>query len=426
MSGETRTEARWPDQFVYVCTAGGGANVNVAPMLHAGAGRVAGLVVMVPVTDRVKPSGPDRAQAILPAERLEAYARRVLRLPEHRMRRVWGHPDLLGSWTGTLTEAATLARELDAEIVFNITGGRKPATLGAILGQGGAGEVPVSLISIGVSSFTVRLVRVARDGTLDERPLPTSGRAGLDDYLASYGYRAVNRDAQLAWTDWMRRQNQVTRRIQKMTWPERQAAFRATHRATYERRRAPLPFQLSLPENALPPLGPIIDGLEGAVLACDQLTIETNEARRFLAGHWLEALILGSVEARLGSRSDLQIFSGIEIARDMDQTGRNRSAAETEFDLVILGDDRLDLVEAKAGADISGLHDAITKLGHYRTLLSGPAGAAWLVTPLVSRRILDEYDLLAHAEAEGVNIYSGDGAVGRLVKDLNKRYPRRG
>lgn len=426
MPEDARAEARWPERFVYVCTAGGGANANIAPMLHAGAGRVAGLVVLVPVTDTASPSPPDRAQAILPAERLEAYAGRVLKLPEDRMRRVWGHPDLLGDWSGAMAEAAALARDLDAEIVFNITGGRKPATLGAILGQSGAGDVPVSLISVGVSTFTMRLVRVRPDGMLDERPLPSPGRATLDDYLASYGYREVNRDRRLEWTEWVQSKDRAVRTIQRMGWRDRQATFRPIYRAMFDLRKKPLPLSFDLPDEAPPALRKVVGSLDGVVLESNRLTITTRHARRFLEGGWLEALILDAVASRLGRRSDVQVFAGVEIARDKDQPKRNRSASETELDLVILGDDRVDLVEAKAGADVTGLHNAITKLGHYRTLLSGPAGAAWLVAPLVTRRVLEENELLAHAEAEGVGIYEHTSSVGQLVTDLKKRYPRRG
>ena len=424
MSDDARAAAQWPERFVYVCTAGGGANVNVAPMLHAGAGRVAGLVVLVPVTDQHDPTPGDVSHAILPAERLEAYARRVLGLPAERIRRREGHPDLLGDWTGALREAAKLARALDAEIVFNLSGGRKPATLGAMLGQAGAGEVPVSLITVGASSFVVRLLRVAGDGTLDERPLPTAARASLDDYLASYGYREINRDARLAWTGWMQSQEAAIMAIRKATWPQRQTAFRAVYRELAKADRTPVPIEIGLAEDAHSALAPIVSALDGATLTDFRLVISSDEARRFLAGQWLEALILHDVEAVFSDRNDVQIFSNVEIA-DGVEAGRNTAVAQTEFDLVIMGDDRLDLVQAKAGTDIRGLHDAITKLGAYRTRLSGPGGAAWLVTPLVTRKTLEEKDLIAHARSEGVRIHNNDGAVRRLVSDLAARYPRR-
>lgn len=424
MPDDARSTAQWPERFVYVCTAGGGANVNVAPMLHAGAGRVAGLVVLVPVTDPERPTPGDDAHAILPAKRLEAYAQRVLGLPAERIRQLHGHPDLLADWAGALREAASLARALDAEIVFNLSGGRKPATLGAMLGQSGAGGVPVSLITVGASSFVVRLVRVTGDGTLDERPLPTAARASLDDYLASYGYREINRDARLAWTAWMQSQDAAVRAIRKATWPQRQTAFRAIYRELTKADRTPVPFEITLAEDACSALAPIVGALEGATLTEDRLVIARDGARRFLAGQWLEALILHDVQARFSDRDDVQIFSNVEIA-DGGEAGRNTAVAQTEFDLVIMGDDRLDLLQAKAGTDIRGLHDAITKLGAYRTRLSGPGGAAWLVTPLVTRKALEEKELIAHARSEGVRIHNNDGAVSRLVSDLAARYPRR-
>ncbi|MCC6008087.1 MAG: DUF1887 family protein [Rhodobacteraceae bacterium] len=398
--------------------------MNVVPMLHAGAGRVVGLVVLLPVANPAQPTGQDQAQAVLPAERLEAYAQRVLRLPSEHVRRIFGHPDLLGDWTGAMAQAGGMARELGAEIVFNISGGRKAATIGAILGQAGADGIPVSLITVGLDS-SMRLVSIGQRGALEERALPTSARASLDDYLASYGYREINQDARLEWTAWMQRQVRAVREIKKTPWPVRHIAFRALYRRLSAAGHQAAVVEIDLSPDQYDALEPIIAALEGARLDHRRLWVETDEARRFLAGQWLEALILHEVEAILGDLPELQVLSNVEIAPADGDASRNFIAAQTEFDLVILGDDRLDLVQAKAGTDKRGLHDAITKLGAYRTRLSGPAGGAWLITPLLTRSDLDKHHLLTHARNEGVMIYNNDRAVSRLITDLKARYSRR-
>ena len=206
--------AQWPERFVYVCTAGGAATVNLSPMIHAGSSRIVGLVVLRAIADHKSPTTSERAQAIIPASRLMNFARNVLDLSQNDIVLITRHPDLLSDWTNVLATAAELARAKNAEVVFNITGGRKPASLGALLGYSPASDGPrMSLISVGLSPFVVRLVQWTDTRTLSESPLPVLGRLGLSDYIASYGLVETAKTKRIDLQHWMLAQANATLQV---------------------------------------------------------------------------------------------------------------------------------------------------------------------------------------------------------------------
>jgi hypothetical protein len=126
------------------------------------------------------------------------------------------------------------------------------------------------------------------------------------------------------------------------------------------------------------------------------------------------------VRERIGRRNDLTLVPNIFVGR------AGGHMAETEFDLAILGDDRLDLIEVKAVVDARGLQTAVTRLAHYRSLLSGPGGRAWLVLPFAHRNTLREAEIDARARDASVTICSGNNALSQLLSEIDKQYaPRR-
>jgi len=179
--------AQWPERFVYVCSAGTAANVNIAPMLHGGPQRIVGVVILVGISKPNDPTPSDISNAIIPGQRLEDYARVVLGLRDGQIKPLVGHADLIADWTDALSHADQLAAAADAEIVFNVTGGRVAGKLGVMHALARHKGQPVSLISVGLADFVVRRVEFLADGGVRERPMPVAGRIGLENYMRTYG-----------------------------------------------------------------------------------------------------------------------------------------------------------------------------------------------------------------------------------------------
>ena len=415
MPDDAATEVRWPDRFVYLCTAGGGVQVNTAPMLHAGLERVVGVVVMIPVADAAQPTSAELAQAILPAERIEAYATRVLRVDPDYFRRVYGNPDLIGPWQNGMTEAASLARELNAEIVFNVTGGRTQAKLGALLGIDG--DTPeVLLITVGAEDFIVRGTRIRPGQNLVETPLTVLERLQLRHYLESYGFREANPARRMAGEQRIAARHNLVKSIMALRPSARRSIFSHINRQ-FSIRHLTAPCQISFFPNLHPAVAQIAAALDDCAFQDGNLTVQTEDGLKFLTGGWLEAAIFLDVSKALAGVPDSTVAANLELT-DHRSPESDSKKVDTEFDVVVLTNDKLQLIEAKASLDNNGLHRAIDKLGKYRTQLSGPAGKAWIVAPFHGRADLERAEILAHAEREGVKLLYGSDALAQLTAAL--------
>ena len=416
--------ADWPDRFVYVCATGYGATVNVSPMLHAGSDRIVGLVVLEAVANRENPTTSEQVNAIQPSNRLQDYARNVLGLSQEDIHVDQRHPDFLTVWKDALVKAADMARARDAEVVLNITGGRKTATVGGILGYPRAPGIPkMWMISVGVEPFAVRLVEITDNGDLRERLLPAEDRLDLPTYLESYGVREVNTKARRRYQGWMRQQRGAVEVIRGML-ADRSAKrlFRPLYSELY--RQSEGSAEVSLDPKIADIARPLVQSLEGCQLNGGTLRVETEEAFRFLNGAWLEAALLIAVEDAAGGKSGVEIASNVELAGLFDrgavmkQGVPTKAASQTDLDLVILGNDRLDVVQAKANVNVSRLHDGLDKLSKYRNQLAGQGGRAWLVAPLIDDAQLKKSNHRAHAVHEGVKLVSGPQAIDRFIASI--------
>lgn len=424
MLDDPDAHTEWPDRFVYVCASGGAATVNLSPMLHAGKSRVAGLVVLEAVAQHDSPTSAEQVHAIQPSKRLQDYAKNVLGLAKQDIMWIRRHPDLLGVWKEALIEAAEMARERNAEVVFNVTGGRKSATLGGLLGYPRSpGSPKLSMITVGIEPFTVRLVEITENGDLRERLLPVKNRLDLRTYLESYGVREVNTKARRKYQDWMRRQRGVVDVIRNLL-----ADGRAKHlfRPIYNDLRHVKPglAEVRLKPEIMDIARPLVEELEGCQLRHGAIQIADENVFRFLNGAWLEAALLLSLEDAASRKSDVEIASNVELSGLFDkgavfENGRpTKAAAQTDLDLVILGKDRLDMVQAKANVAVSRLHDGVDKLAKYRNQLAGQGGRAWLVAPLIENSQLKKSNHRAHAANEGVKLVNGREAIEQFTAEI--------
>ena len=374
----TSDAADWPARFVYVCAATQGAMITHAPLHHAGADRLAGLVVFCAISAPGHPTVADRSNALLPADRLIRAATEVLGLPKDKVQVLMGEADLLAPWTNALHEAAAMARRSDAAILFNLTSGRKTATLGALLGAPRGPDVPeIVMLTVGLDS-TIRRVDILPNGRLSERPLPLGEPQTLQSYLGCYGLRLPNAH--------QRREEETVLMARDQAFPAleiglknhrfRTALANLQMRIATARQRPPC--MVALKSGEAGELAPLLSVLDGVSVAVEQLHIADEAASRFLSGIWLEGLALWALRRANSTRRDLILARGVEVAGQRAPS----SMVETDFDIAILQGERLGLIECKAGRDVNLARRGLIHLAHYSGQLAAQSGGAWLLAPL--------------------------------------------
>ncbi|WP_298572025.1 hypothetical protein [uncultured Aliiroseovarius sp.] len=418
----------WPERFVYVCGAGGAATVNISPLLHSGRNRVQGVVIMSAVSNERQPTPTDFSQSIKPTKRLKEFCTQVLNLDGSLIKVITKNSDSLRDWQDVLDEASNLAEELDAEIVFNVTGGRKPATLGALLGYRPLNpQSPrLSLISIGHAPFQARLIRITKDGDIQENLLPIEDRLRIGSYLHSYGVTELAPESRLVFESFLVDSIPATKAIGQIAYSENggkkfsvlyQSLIRSDKAAREGREFRP--YSVTLPRPFLKPASRL-SGVE--IQSDDYVKVETEIAHDFLLGKWLEASIFNKAIEVFEGYNDVEIAAGLRLGM---MSNRKSKPDVTEFDLAILAEERLDLVEAKATFGKAGrtkLHGSIDKLAKYRNQLSGQSGKAWLIAPLLSFEDLAAIDAIDHANNEGVRLIWGANAVKKFGNELMASY----
>lgn len=413
----------WPGRFVYVCSATGGAVVNRAPMLHAGSGRVAGLVIMratsTPAPADWEPS--DRSQAALPAERLVAYGRGALGLRTADVKVVPGHPDRFTDWTDVLNIAASMAMERDAEIVFNITGGRVACKLGAFMGFNPAEPTPaLHVVSVRSRPFGVDLVSIDENGVMRQSPLPVEERLSLADHLASYDLKEAEHGARMTRQDRLRAAAQISDRVlARVAENKDPRSFNVIFAELYKKLgdRAPVEFELSeAADRTLRALELDVGVRDLAFLPDRKLMVSSQFALQFIRGGWLEAAIYARIQAVLRGRNDTEVVAGLVLEYLSGEPGRHRAIAE--IDLAIFAEERPLLIEAKAVIGVKSMNLAVDRIAQMRQRLGGVAADAWIVAPLLDEARLKSIDALRNAEEMGIRILSGPAAVDTLETEV--------
>ena len=426
-------EGCWPDKFIYVVTVGAAAATNLGPLRSAGFARVAGMMILCAAENHENPSADDKRNAIDPTSRLRYYAH-TIGIPKEMIRVVKGHPDSFGDWMGALNEAGDWAGKLKIDVVFNMTGGRKSSAFGALLGYRTAeGRVSPTLISVDLFSPNARLLQLEEGGGFLEVALPVERGIDLNTYLASYGFTERDR---------LKREEKVKRMLALgelsislfngatfkgfanlyKAFGDRSVSKQAVNAlrsggVAIIRNLDNHAVELLLRANAKNKL-PGFD-LGNRVDDETEAKISDEFALRFLTGGWLETYILHQLEKIRNLLGPIEIVASMDIGI----AGRPRvgSRSLTEFDVLIYGNDRLDLVEIKSVVSPNGLkHEAIDKLAQYKNQLTGQGGRAWLVAPLVDLAPNDPSDMIAHAKSVGIELLMGKEAVKNLVDSVVK------
>lgn len=422
---ETET-ADWPERFVYVCSAGGAANVNIVPMLRAGRDRVAAVVILVGLANRNKPNASDKRHALDPADRIRTFASTALGLEKDQIKIVLGHSDLITDWNNASDEIADFVQAHGGVAVFNLTGGRVASKIGGMLGLMGRPEIHVQYLTVGLDDFTVRLVGPQASGGFREVPLPVTNGVDLATYLGTFGIaeqdEAARRGRERAFADAIRTTRQLDSALDDPLFVDAQKELlRAL--PIPEKKDVKPPISLQLNHAHLPVLQSAFGGTPGVEWTNGELFIRSKHALEFLQGKWLEALAYNrACDAFRGSNS-VKVAAAVEIARGKDAPP---DATETDIDLVLLGNDQLSLIECKAIVNPKGqLRKGIDTIAVRRDELVGPGGKAFLVAPLLSARQIQRGRYFEQARARNVRLLCGPDAINQLIKDLEGFYGRR-
>ena len=131
-------------------------------------------------------------------------------------------------------------------------------------------------------------------------------------------------------------------------------------------------------------------------------------------GGWLEAMVFREVEAAFAGRADVDVAATYEPRRIGGKT------TETDFDLLVFGNDMLALVECKAITSTRRFREAVNKLANYRKELAGQGGGAWIVAPLLTEE--DWRPMADQVKSAGVRVLHGPEAVAQLVTELRRMF----
>lgn len=411
----------WPDRFIYVCGAGSAMSVNLLPLANAGRDRVAGIIIMSAVVDKNNPTPAEKAQAIGPTDRIIRYAVDVLGFSIQDMRVRNGHPDKFSDWLDILNEAADWAAESDAEIVFNVTGGRTASKIGPLLGARKDGLSKLSVLLVGTSPLGITLVRSnGRDG-IEEIPMPVVRRWRIEEYLSAYGAREINSEARIE-RHWQlsaagTQPMSMLRTAARNGVGKYRKAFGALYAAIPPKTRklnrnnwSPKEFRINRSELDLLVRSGLFENIDGITWDRDgAIRVETFFAFEYIAGKWLEAALLHRVESSLARRNDVEIIAGLEFG--LEGSGKK---TVSEFDIAVLSENSLTLIEAKAVVSPAGLQGDVAKLANHRDRFCGPTGRAFIVCPLLSR------DDVEAAKRDGVEVMFGPSAVDMTVKKITR------
>lgn len=412
---EADETAEWPERFVYVCSAGGAANVNIVPMLRAGR-RVAGVAILVGLSQPGKKNSSDFRFAVAPAQRIAAYARESLGLEAAEIIKIESHADLIGDWQDKATELAHFIRARGGVAVFNLTGGRVATKFGTMLGLALHKDIQVHYLTVGLEEFAVRLVSADRIGRLKERRLPVEDGVDLDTYLGTHGLVEHKPDKRRHRETWLKENAEVA---QRYLTASQQNWFRDFQVAILQRlpntegQDPSLPFVLNLERGEAARLAELTAGLRG--LECDgnRVIFYTADALKFVQGTWLEGGLLSRVTAEFAGRNSVSFAASVEIAR-----AKSSSLTDGEIDLLVLSNDQLSIVECKAIVGTRRLKKDIDALSALRAELCGQGGQALMVLPLLDRKKIYGGGHAEHARERGVNLLFGPTALDMTMKLL--------
>ena len=437
MNTSRETDADWPDKIFYVCTSGAGIVVNAAPLVQA-AEKIVGMRILCGVRDPKKPTDAERRESIRPAERLTEFASKQLKIA--CVDRIYGSPDSYVAWSDALNDSAERAEKLEATLVYNVTGGPRTVPLASILGASNAVRDSIMMIAVSFGDRTcTQLVFDGKGALIDERPLPVSKRIGFDGLVTLYGYREQDPQSREGHEAFIKKHGCIAKKVfGEIKSTGGKPAIAALHKSMQfdsegkERREHFVPFCVPWEElldyasrrnrrpNCALHLQQVlrafcgVDGLNiiwgGGNIA--RIEINSEAARRFCGGVWLEAVVYGLVQnvfkQNVFKRTNAQIVAGAKLAvAGEPPPSSNALPDDMELDVVIVIDDQLHVIEVKAVTTSKGFGEHIPKLVKIRQELGSQVMRVYLVAPLLNKTNLDRGGFSSRALKQGVTLLYG-------------------
>ncbi|MGD1037078.1 MAG: DUF1887 family CARF protein [Roseiarcus sp.] len=425
----------WPEKFVYVCSATRSAIVNALPLVHAGLTRVARVEVLVGADER-ESEELDREgwnEAFLPALNLEWWLTQACAPDPPVVCRHYGNPDSFSVWATHMGAVVERAAKDGLTIVFNVSGGRRPMAVGALIGAAGRAQV----IAVAGSSSCVEFI----DG-LQQREATRQAEMTLDDLLAVYGLAEIDRASRIAKQEFYRRHASAIDAAAStfLDWPDREAARAALSvlngalrgvggSSRFNRKTIPIKD-----DPQLPPIAPVIRAASECLRPVgdfdarqygEELLVEFGEPQvaMLLRGQWLEGLIYNRICEWTRGRNDVEVSANVRLAHRLDEFGRtrviHRGLELGEIDVALMVRSRLHIIEAKT-ARFSGrdLKDqtarSFEKIGRIRQLLQKQFGACVIVNPRETKEsLMRSGDFPTRAADAGVSLLFGDDVMNK-------------
>ena len=440
-----QSAAKWPERIHYVCNSGSGIVVNASPPVQAGAERVVGMTILCAVGEQSRPTSAEERESIGPMNRLTRFARERLGV---EARPVFGAPDSHEAWTGLLDREAAHATELNATLVYNVTGGPRALPLAVLLGASNAARAATCAISVSFADRTCKRLAFDDQGALvDERPLPAHERIGFEDLLPLYGYQEQRPDqrqageerllqrsgvaervleASLGWWDVVAKEWVVKRKRANGRRELGKNIVSRLHKLVHEREP---PFMAHRSQfgnsRAIAPVFESFEGLEGLEVVrnseglVENLEIRSEAAARFVGGVWLEAAILGRVRRAMGHAAGAEVVAGARIRVDGSKTREASDPPDdSEIDVAIVVNEQLHVIEAKAVRESGKIGDHVAKLVKIRQELGSQVMRCFLVAPLLGVNDLARGDFVARAKKQGVDLLYGRSALNDLDREV--------
>ena len=140
--------------------------------------------------------------------------------------------------------------------------------------------------------------------------------------------------------------------------------------------------------------------------------VNTEQARRFVGGVWLEAVVFGLVCDVFERTPGAEVVAGAKLAVEgTPPPSSNVLPDDKEVDVAVVVDDQLHVIEAKAVTRTHGerFGDQINKVANLRQELGSQLMRAFLVAPLLVKSDLENKraSFIKRADKQGVRLYFG-------------------
>lgn len=422
---------QWPERFIYVCNATQASIVNILPLVHAGIERVAEVFIFCGAPNIEHLDDRLKREAIDPALRLvksiEELASKQSNPPKVHIR--FGDDSKFFDWANQMGLICFDARQISLPVLYNLTGGRKPMSIGGIIG----GKSQPLLLNVAGSPLRVEFL-------LEERQIEAKRHAevSLDSYLAAYNLIETDEDGRSRSEKYYVGNAAIidafATRLLSHEIPLISIMMNVTRDLIDAKGKLAGPKEyifdtLNLADHVRAAFEEAVSELaklKGLQLTLDEngktigFTISNYNVARLIRGGWLEAAIFNRLKRIARARNDVSVFANVKLA--FKSVSTRLTAAEIDVALMI--GSQLHLVEAKTAGFVGkeakkGNERSLAQTESIKRLLLGQFGTSIVVNPRESEKELDQQgNFTRRAREGGIHLLLGPSALDDLEKEF--------